>query len=70
MEHPRVLVTGAAGFLGSHGRVELHRSGSSFVGIDDFSNGPQDAVGHCSDSLALRRSSKLTSWTPIDSSAS
>ena len=34
----RVLVTGAAGYIGSHTRVELINAGYSVVGVDNFSN--------------------------------
>jgi len=35
----RLLVTGAAGFIGSNLALELARRGHSVVGLDDFSNG-------------------------------
>ncbi|MBI4169138.1 MAG: NAD-dependent epimerase/dehydratase family protein, partial [Acidobacteria bacterium] len=35
----RVLITGAAGFLGSHVAAELHRKGHEIVGLDDLSHG-------------------------------
>ena len=34
----RVLVTGAAGYIGSHTLVELINAGYSVVGVDNFSN--------------------------------
>ena len=34
----RVLVTGAAGYIGSHTVVELVQAGYDVVGVDNFSN--------------------------------
>lgn len=38
MEHPRILVTGGAGFIGSHTVVALIEAGYEPVIVDDFSN--------------------------------
>ena len=38
MDKGRVLVTGAAGYIGSHTVVELVNSGYDVVGVDNFSN--------------------------------
>ena len=38
MSKARVLVTGAAGYIGSHTIVELVKAGYNVVGIDNFSN--------------------------------
>lgn len=38
----RVLITGGAGFLGSHLALELARRGDSFVALDDLSSGDED----------------------------
>lgn len=39
-----ILVTGGAGFIGSHTAVELLNSGKKIVMIDDFSNSKMEAV--------------------------
>lgn len=39
-----ILVTGAAGFIGSHTCVELINSGYDIVGIDNFVNSKPDAI--------------------------
>ena len=39
-----ILVTGGAGFIGSHTAVELLNSGKEIVMIDDFSNSKMEAV--------------------------
>ena len=38
MSSPRVLLTGGAGFIGSHTAVSLLEAGYSVVVVDDFSN--------------------------------
>lgn len=40
----RVLITGAAGFLGSHVAAELHRNGYEIVGLDNLSQGSLENV--------------------------
>lgn len=42
----RVLVTGAAGFLGSHLCDKLIREGHSVVGLDNFVTGSPDNIAH------------------------
>ena len=39
-----VLVTGGAGFIGSHTAVELLKNGRDIVIIDDFSNSKPKAI--------------------------
>ena len=39
-----ILVTGGAGFIGSHTAVELLNSGKDIVIIDDFSNSKPTAI--------------------------
>jgi UDP-glucose 4-epimerase len=41
---PRVLLTGAAGYLGSHTAVSLLEAGYSVVVVDDLTNGSEEAV--------------------------
>jgi UDP-glucose 4-epimerase len=43
-DRPMVLVTGAAGFIGSHTCLELLDRGHEVVGVDDFSNSSSEAV--------------------------
>lgn len=42
----RVLVAGAAGFLGSHLTDRLLKDGCSVVGVDNFSTGERDNIAH------------------------
>ena len=49
-----VLVTGAAGFIGSHALVELLGSGRNVVGVDDYSRSSSESVRRAED-LAGRR---------------
>lgn len=39
-----VLVTGGAGFIGSHTCVELLNKGKDIVIVDDFSNSKKEAL--------------------------
>jgi UDP-glucose 4-epimerase len=41
---PTVLVTGGAGYIGSHAVLALHDAGWSVVVVDDLSNGRREAV--------------------------
>ena len=40
----RILVTGGAGFIGSHTTVELLRAGHEVVVVDNYSNSKPEAV--------------------------
>ena len=55
MSSPRVLLTGGAGFIGSHTAVELLTTGWDVVVVDDFSN---------SSPTALARVEELAADTP------
>uniref|UniRef100_A0AC34R3J9 UDP-glucose 4-epimerase n=1 Tax=Panagrolaimus sp. JU765 TaxID=591449 RepID=A0AC34R3J9_9BILA len=52
-----VLVTGGAGYIGSHTVLELLDAGYSVMAIDNFSNSIPDEFGN---SLALNRVSEMT----------
>jgi UDP-glucose 4-epimerase len=62
-EKNRILVTGGAGFIGSHTVVELHNAGYKPIIVDDFSN---------SEPFIIERLNKLTgsdiSWYKLDCS--
>ncbi len=51
----RVLVTGAAGFLGSHLTDRLLGEGHSVIGVDNLSTGNLENLAH----LATSRASNL-----------
>ncbi|MGH7655403.1 MAG: NAD-dependent epimerase/dehydratase family protein, partial [Gemmatimonadaceae bacterium] len=42
----RVLITGAAGFLGSHLTDRFLADGHSVVGLDNFVTGHRDNIAH------------------------
>ncbi len=44
MNKGRILVTGAAGYIGSHTTVELMNAGYDVVGVDNFSNSSADII--------------------------
>ena len=48
-----VLVTGAAGFIGSHLVDALLARGARVRAIDDFSNGKRSNLAHCADRIEL-----------------
>ena len=50
----RVLVTGAAGFLGSHLTDRLLGEGHSVVGVDNLSTGDRDNIAHLADEPRFR----------------
>ena len=52
---PRILLTGAAGFIGSHTWLSLLAAGFRVVGVDDFSNSSPEV---------LNRLAKLSGSTP------
>ena len=55
MTHPRILLTGATGYIGSHTWVALLEAGYEVVGVDDFSN---------SAPVVLDRIAELSGQTP------
>ena len=44
MSSKKIIVTGGAGFIGSHTVVELHNSGYTPIIVDDFSNSEEEVV--------------------------
>ena len=44
MTAPRVLLTGAAGFIGSHTWLALLAAGFRVIGLDDFSNSAPEVL--------------------------
>jgi len=53
----RYLVTGGAGFIGSHITEELLRRGNSVIVLDDLSSGKEDNLGHLTGNLELVKGS-------------
>jgi UDP-glucose 4-epimerase len=53
-EHERVLVTGGAGFIGSHVTEALLRAGAEVVILDDMSTGSMANLGHLLGDRRLR----------------
>ncbi|UYZ62125.1 UDP-glucose 4-epimerase GalE [Hymenobacter weizhouensis] len=54
MERTKILVTGGAGYIGSHAVVELYEAGFQPVIVDDFSNSQEQAVRGIEEILGVR----------------
>ncbi|MBG8554438.1 UDP-glucose 4-epimerase GalE [Hymenobacter guriensis] len=54
MERTKILVTGGAGYIGSHAVVELYEAGFQPVIVDDFSNSQESSVRGIEDILGVR----------------
>lgn len=52
-----VLVTGGAGYIGSHCVVTLQEAGYEVIALDNFANSVDDG---CDGSIALKRVQKIT----------
>ncbi|VDK81454.1 unnamed protein product, partial [Onchocerca ochengi] len=52
----RILITGAAGFIGSHVALELLEAGYDVICVDNFSNSVQDSDGNA---VSLKRVSQI-----------
>ena len=50
----QILVTGAAGFLGSHLTDRLLGEGHSVLGVDNFSTGDSENIAHLGQNPPLR----------------
>jgi len=50
----RVLVTGAAGFLGSHLTDRLLGEGHTVIGVDNFCTGNRENIAHLVDEARFR----------------
>ena len=48
MKNKTILVTGGAGYIGSHMLQELRKQGCSIIAFDNLSRGHRDAVGDLS----------------------
>jgi UDP-glucose 4-epimerase len=59
----RYLVTGGAGFIGSHIAEELARRGHSVVVLDDLSSGKEANLAHLAGKVELRKGSVCDSET-------
>ena len=44
MSKGKILLTGAAGYIGSHTWVELSQAGYDVVGVDNFYNSERDVI--------------------------
>jgi UDP-glucose 4-epimerase len=60
MDDVRVLVTGGAGYIGSHTCVQLLLAGASVVAIDNFDNSCAEAVARVRAIVGERRAARLT----------
>ncbi|UOQ75507.1 UDP-glucose 4-epimerase GalE [Hymenobacter sp. 5516J-16] len=54
MERTKILVTGGAGYIGSHAVVELYEAGFQPVIIDNFSNSQQSALAGVEEILGVK----------------
>lgn len=54
MERTKILVTGGAGYIGSHAVVELYEAGFQPVIVDDFSNSQESAVAGVESILGVK----------------
>ncbi len=62
----RYLVTGGAGFIGSHVAEELARRGHSVVALDDLSTGKEANLAHLTGKVEFRKGSICDSETIAD----
>ena len=56
----KILITGAAGFLGSHQVEKLHNLGHTVIGIDNMMGGYEDNVPK---NIKFHKCPKNTLWT-------
>ncbi|GGG44199.1 UDP-glucose 4-epimerase GalE [Hymenobacter glacieicola] len=54
MERTKILVTGGAGYIGSHAVVELYEAGFQPVVVDNFSNSQQSALAGVEEILGVK----------------
>ena len=64
---PRAVITGAAGFIGSHLSEALLNKGYSVVGIDNLLTGDIDNISHLSgrDFLFIKHDVTTVSYTHL-----
>ena len=63
---PRAVITGAAGFIGSHLSEALHDKGYSVVGIDNLLTGDIDNISHLSSRNFLFIKHDVTNYITVD----